>query len=65
MFIERKVVVELKATDVLPEYARRQLRNYVNLARADLGILLHFGPKPRFYRELGNSGKSNLLKYSK
>ena len=56
MFIERKVVVELKSTDVLPEHSRRQLRTYVNLAKVDLGILLHFGPKPRFYRELGNRG---------
>ena len=50
MFVERRVLVEIKASEVLPDFARRQLRCYVNLAKVELGILLHFGPNPRFYR---------------
>jgi GxxExxY protein len=53
MFVERRVIVELKSTERLAESGRRQLRSYVTALRLDLGILLHFGPVPRFHRELG------------
>jgi GxxExxY protein len=53
IFVERRIIVELKSTERLAAIARRQLRSYVTAGRLDLGILLHFGPVPRFYRELG------------
>lgn len=53
MLVEQRVIVELKSTERLAESARRQLRSYVTAAGLDLGILLHFGPLPKFYRELG------------
>jgi GxxExxY protein len=53
MLVDRRVIVELKSTERLPESARRQLRSYVTAAGLDLGILLHFGPVPKFHRELG------------
>jgi GxxExxY protein len=53
MLVERRVIVELKSTERLAESARRQLRSYVTALGLDLGILLHFGPVPRFHRELG------------
>lgn len=52
MLVERRVIVELKSTERLPESARRQLRSYVTGTGLDLGILLHFGPVPKFYHEL-------------
>lgn len=57
MLVERRVIVEIKSTERLAEIARRQLRNYVKAAEVELGILLHFGPNPRFYRELGRRRK--------
>ncbi len=53
MLVERRVVIELKSTERLAESARRQLRSYVTALGLQLGILLHFGPMPRFHRELG------------
>jgi GxxExxY protein len=53
MLVEKRIVVELKATERLPDSAKQQLRCYVNVLGLPLGILLHFEPKPRFYRELG------------
>ncbi|MGQ0713128.1 MAG: GxxExxY protein [Gemmatimonadaceae bacterium] len=53
MLVERRVIIEMKSTERLPESARRQLRSYVSACGLNLGILLHFGPAPRFYRELG------------
>ena len=52
MLVERRVIVEIKSTERLAESSRRQLRNYVKALGVDLGILLHFGPIPKFYREL-------------
>jgi GxxExxY protein len=53
MLIERRLVVEIKATDVLPPTSRRQLRNYLCALRLDGGLILHFGPKPEFQRMIG------------
>jgi GxxExxY protein len=53
MLVERRVIVEIKSTERLPESARRQLRSYVTALKQDLGLLLHFGPAPKFYRILG------------
>jgi GxxExxY protein len=53
MLVERRIIVELKSTERLPESTRRQLRSYVTALKQDLGILLHFGPVPKFYRVLG------------
>jgi GxxExxY protein len=52
MLVEQRVIVEIKSTERLAEAARRQLRSYVTAAGVDLGILLHFGPVPKFYREI-------------
>jgi GxxExxY protein len=53
MLVERRVIVELKSTERLADSARRQLRSHVTALGLDLGILLHFGPVPKFHRELG------------
>ena len=50
MLVERRVIVEVKSTDVLPPFARRQLRNYLCALRLQVGLILHFGPEPKFYR---------------
>ena len=50
MLVARRVIVEIKATDVLPPSAKRQLRNYLTATRLQVGLLLHFGPTPRCCR---------------
>lgn len=50
MVVDLVVVVEIKATPVLLPYARRQLQNYLKATNLEVGILLHFGPKPTFER---------------
>lgn len=60
MLIEGRIAVEIKATQILPASSHDQLRNYLAALRLDgkmipLGILLHFGPKPKYYRHLGVS----------
>lgn len=50
MLVDRKIIVEIKSTFVLDKDATRQVYNYLRAAGLTVGLLLHFGPKPRFYR---------------
>jgi GxxExxY protein len=50
VLVERRVAVEVKATEVLAPTAKRQLLNYLTASTLDVGLLLHFGPKARFHR---------------
>jgi GxxExxY protein len=52
MLVNGRVIVEIKAGEKLPEIALPQLRNYLAISKLELGILLHFGLKAVFYREL-------------
>jgi len=52
MLVERRIVIEVKASTALAEMNKRQLLNYVRAFDLELGILLHFGPKPTFHRVL-------------
>jgi GxxExxY protein len=53
LLIEGRIVVEVKASEVLHPSAKRQLRNYLAAMKLRVGLLLHFGPKPEFYRVVG------------
>ncbi len=52
MVIDTKVIVEIKSTATLAPAAERQLQNYLCASKIDVGLLLHFGPKPKFYRQV-------------
>jgi GxxExxY protein len=49
MLVERRLVVEAKSTEKLPESASRKLYNYLHATQLEIGLLLHFGPKAKFY----------------
>jgi GxxExxY protein len=61
MLVERRVIIEVKSRVHLPPGARLQLRSYVRASGLRLGILLHFGPRPVFFRELGRRPSSSEL----
>lgn len=50
MVVDNRVIVELKATEQLPPIAERQLSNYLRCTTLEVGLLLHFGPEPKFHR---------------
>lgn len=52
MIVDGKIVVETKSSHDLPKGARRQLFNYLKATNLEIGLLLHFGPVARFYREV-------------
>ena len=53
ILVERRIIIEVKASQALADFSKRQLLNYVTAFGVRLGILLHFGPKPSFHRVLG------------
>src|SRR5215216_2915980 len=50
MVVDETLVVETKSTHELPKRATRQLYNYLRASDLEVGLLLHFGPEPRFFR---------------
>lgn len=50
IFVERAVILELKAADALDTAHEAQLLNYLKATAAEVGLLLNFGPKPKFKR---------------
>jgi len=50
LLVENRIVVELKSTATLAPADRRQLSNYLRVTGLEVGLLLHFGPEPRFER---------------
>ena len=50
MIVDDRVIVENKSTYSLSEADHRQLTSYVTASEIQVGLLLHFGPKPEFYR---------------
>jgi GxxExxY protein len=62
MVVERKVVVEIKATKTIGLAEQRQLLNYLKATDFEVGLLLHFGPNPGFKRlAYANSRKRHVL----
>ena len=52
MVINEKLIVEVKSTELLPPTSLRQLCNYLRSTQFEVGLLLHFGPEPKFYRRI-------------
>jgi GxxExxY protein len=46
LLVEDRVLVEVKASSAIGEADNRQLFNYLRASRLQVGLLLHFGPKP-------------------
>jgi hypothetical protein len=44
------VCKEIRSTQELHKAAMRQVHSYLRASNLELGLLLHFGPDPKFYR---------------
>jgi GxxExxY protein len=50
MLVDDVLIVEVKSTVELRKGANRQIYNYLRATNLEVGLLLHFGPEPKFYR---------------
>jgi GxxExxY protein len=58
MVVDERVILEIKATEILPRFAGRQLINYLHVTPFQLGFVLHFGPEPKFQRFIDSQKRS-------
>jgi GxxExxY protein len=65
MVVDDKVVVETKSTYDLHPAAQRQLYNYLRASRLEVGLLLHFGREPEFYRLMYRNPLARVATFSK
>ena len=50
LLVDEVLVIEVKSTVVLAPHATRQAFNYLHATTLEMGLVLHFGPEPRFHR---------------
>jgi GxxExxY protein len=60
MVIDNAVIIEIKATEQLPAFARRQLLNYLTVTKFELGLMLHFGPEAKVHRLINTRRSSKI-----
>jgi GxxExxY protein len=60
VLVDDCLVVEGKSSALLPEHASRQIYNYLRASNLEVGLLLHFGPKPVFHRVFCRPGKKKI-----
>ena len=61
LLVEDKVIVELKACDLLMNIHVAQIMNYLKATEIEVGLLLNFGEEPEFKRLIyTNDRKKNL-----
>jgi len=52
MVVDEKVIVEVKSNFQLHPSAIRQVYSYLRGSGFEVGLLLHFGPEAKFYRQI-------------
>jgi GxxExxY protein len=50
LIVDDRIIVEVKSTERLAGVAARQLLNYLRASSYKVGMLLGFGPQPKFWR---------------
>jgi|SRR6476620_8832334 len=58
MVIDDRVIVENKAAEKLSEADRMQVISYLRATKFEVGVLLHFGPLPKFERYIDHPKKA-------
>jgi GxxExxY protein len=64
MVVGAKIVIETKSNERLQPEAVRQLTGYLKATNLEVGLLLHFGPGPRFIRVVATNSAQRSPKSS-
>ena len=60
LYVEDKVIIELKAAELLREEHEAQLINYLKATDIEVGLLLNFGKTPQFVRKIFSNNPIRL-----
>ena len=60
MVVDEKLIIEVKSTTTLHPSAVRQVDNYLRATTFEVGLLLHFGPEPQYYRRVFTNVKKRF-----
>lgn len=52
IIVNGKVIIEIKATEIISDAHETQLTNYLRATEIEVGLLLNFGKKPAFKRRV-------------
>lgn len=52
LFVDNKILIELKASENIAKEHELQLLNYLKATNIEVGLLLNFGKKPEFKRRV-------------
>jgi GxxExxY protein len=58
--VDDVIILEVKSTRLLNPNDERQLLNYLRATSFTVGLLLHFGPKPKFHRLVSTEKQRHL-----
>jgi GxxExxY protein len=61
LFVNGKVIIELKAVEVIIQEHENQLVNYLKATEIEVGLLMNFGPKPSFKRKIFTNERKKML----
>ena len=56
--VEDRLAIEIKATRLPSPDDRRQLLNGLRSTKLELGLVLHFGPRPAFFRVISQNDRN-------
>ena len=64
LLVNKKVIVELKASRALAPEHEAQLLNYLKATPYEVGLLLNFGPKPQIKRKTYDNERKGDLSWA-
>ncbi|HUQ46777.1 MAG TPA: GxxExxY protein [Gemmatimonadaceae bacterium] len=62
MIVDGRLIIEIKSSQRLPKSTGRQLYNYLRCTDIEVGLILHFGLKAEFYRQIVTNDKKPRLR---
>ena len=60
LVVDKLIILELKAAEVIIDKFEFQLINYLRATDKEVGLLLNFGKKPEFIRKVFENSRKNL-----
>jgi GxxExxY protein len=62
LLVEDRVIVEVKAAAEIVKGHEAQLQSYLRATRLEVGLLLNFGPEPKFKRKIFTNTRKPTLR---